>query len=236
MATEVKTLNIPYHIIGDPIPFNIPNPFRHPVSICITGTTGAGKTTWIYKFIKNIKDMFVNDAPSNILYCYGIYQNLYNTMISEFNFITFHEGLPSRETVFNMPSSSMIIIDDLYHKLVSDPDMELLFSQISHHKNISVCFMKNNLFYQGKHARTITLNTNVYVLMKNPTDKYQIDLLGRRIFGKNASVLIDAYNFAVDKSNDRGYLIVDLSPSPTTDVIIKTGIFPNEVMILFKTK
>lgn len=234
---EIKsetTFEIPYSPIGEPKPFIIPKPFRHPVSICIAGTTGAGKTTWIYKFLKYKDAMFENEVPENVLYCYDIYQDLYDKMSNEFNFITFHAGLPSKETLLALPSSSIVILDDLCHKIVNNTDIELLFSQLSHHKKITVCFMKNNIFYQGKNARTISLNTNVLILMKNPSDTVQVEHLARRLYGKNSSILIDAYNFAVNKLNNRGYLIIDMSPCPTTDITLKTGIFPNELLILFK--
>jgi len=165
-----STFTVPFSIIGEPKPFTLPRPFKHPVSICITGTTGAGKTTWIYKFLKYKEYMFENEVPQHVLYCYGVYQDLYDLMNTEFNFITFHEGIPGRETLLSLPPSSMVILDDLCHKIVNNRDVELLFSQLSHHKKISICFMKNNIFYQGKNARTITLNTNIHVLMKNPSD------------------------------------------------------------------
>lgn len=227
------SVEIPINIIGPPKPFHLPKPFIHPCLISLTGTTGAGKTTWIHKFIKNINNMFDNQVPKKILYCYGIYQNLYSEMEKEFDFITFHEGLPNQDIIFSLESPSMIILDDLSHKVCQNTDMELLFTQISHHRNISVCLMKNNLFYQGKSARTISLNTNIYVLMKNPSDLLQIQTLAKRIFPNNSSKLIEAYKFAVEQNNGKGYLVVDLSPVPTINIILKTGIFPDENLILF---
>ena len=44
------TFKVPVGIIGPPKPFDFPKPFRHPSLICISGTTGSGKTTWIYNF------------------------------------------------------------------------------------------------------------------------------------------------------------------------------------------
>ena len=229
-----KTTKIPLNITGEPTPFILPNPFRQPVSLSITGTTGAGKTSWIYKFLQNLPQMFENAAPKQVLYCYGIYQELYSKMEKEFDFITFHEGIPNKETVYALVAPSMIILDDLCHIVCKNTDMELLFSQVSHHRNISVCLMKNNLFYQGKSARTISLNTNIYVLMKNPADVTQIRILGKRVFPKKPQVLIEAYEFATEMNNGKGYLIVDVTAVPTTDIILKTGIFPNEEMVLFK--
>ena len=94
--------------------------------------------------------------------------------------------------------------------------------------------MKNNLFYQGKTSRTISLNTNIYVLMKNPADVNQIRVLSKRIFPGKQEHVINAYEFATKLNNGKGYLVVDLTPIPTTDIILKTGIFPNEDLILFK--
>ena len=110
-----QTTVIPLSMTGDVEPFILPKPFRQPASICLSGTTGAGKTTWIYKFLQNINHMFENEVPKHVLYCYGIYQNLYAKMEKEFDFITFHEGIPDKETVLSLPSPSMIILDDLYH-------------------------------------------------------------------------------------------------------------------------
>lgn len=230
----VRTTKIPVSVTGDVIPFILPKPFRQPVSICITGTTGAGKTTWIYRFLQNLKEMFENEVPKKVLYCYGIYQVLFDQIEKEFDFISFHEGIPTKETVFSLPAPSMIILDDLSHIVSQNTDMELLFSQISHHRNISICFMKNNLFYQGKNARTITLNTNIYVLMKNPADVSQVKTLARRIFPGKPEHLVTSYEFATQMNNGKGYLIVDLTPIPTIDIILKTGIFPGEDMVLFK--
>ena len=225
---------LPMSSMQDIKPFTLPKPFFHPSLFCISGTTGAGKTTWIYKFLQNLNNMFENQTPKYVLYCYGIYQHIYDIMEKEFKFVSFHEGIPNKETIFNLGSPGMIILDDLAHKVCQDVEMELLFSQISHHKNISVCLMKNNLFYQGKSSRTITLNTNILVLMKNPSDNYQIQVLARRILTKNWKILVDAYNFAVEQNNGKGYLILDLSAIPSTNVIMKTGIFPGEEMIIFK--
>ena len=229
-----KTVNIPLAETGNPTTFVLPKPFRHPSLFCISGTTNAGKTTWIYRFLKNLNNMFENEIPKTVLYCYGIYQKLYSKMEREMDFLTFHEGIPSKETILNLSEPSMIVLDDLCHKVCENIDMELLFSQTAHHMNISVCLMKNNLFYQGKNARTITLNTNILVLMKNPSDVSQIQTLARRIFPQQKKEFTEAYRQAVEMNNGKGYLIVDLSAIPTTSIILKTNIFPGEDMILFK--
>ena len=57
----------------------------------ICGPTGSGKTFFVYKLLKN--HMFTKKV-SKILYCYGVYQDLYDTMLLSLPNIVFHEGVP----------------------------------------------------------------------------------------------------------------------------------------------
>jgi hypothetical protein len=46
-----------------------------------------------------------------------------------------------------------------------------LFTKKSHHRNISVMYIEQNLFHKGKNHRTISLNAHYMVLFKNPRDE-----------------------------------------------------------------
>ena len=207
-------------------------PFLCPVSFSVSGTTSAGKTTFVFNLLDH-KDEMMHPSPQHVLYCYGIWQDLFERKGKEMDFIEFHEGLPSRETVFDLPSGSMIVLDDLSHLLYQNVDMELLFSQTSHHKNLSVCQIKNNIFYQGKHARTINLNTHIYVLMQNPRDVSQILRLGSQMFPGKGKALLEAYTECMSST---GYLVVDLSPHSDVKYRIRTHIFPGEDILAFIPK
>ena len=204
-------------------------PFKSPFSISVSGTTGSGKTTWIFKLLKN-KDKMIVNPPSHILYCYGIWQHLYAEMEETMSYVSFKEGLPSMETVKSMPPHSMIVLDDLAHLIYNNKEIELLFSQVSHHRKISVCHIKNNLFYQGKHARTISLNTHLYVLLSNPRDESQILTFGRQIYPSRPLSLLEAYR---DCMSTTGYLLLDLQPHTDTKYRMRTRIFPGEDPIVF---
>ena len=56
-----------------------------------------------------------------------------------------------------------------------------LFTKGSHHKNISVIFIMQNIFHKGKSQRDIRLNTKYIVLYKNPRDRAQIQHLARQV-------------------------------------------------------
>ena len=114
-------------------------------------------------------------------------------------------------------------------EIVQSKPAEKLFTQGSHHKNITVIFIVQNSYQQGKVAKTIMLNTHYLVLMRNARDINQIKLLGRQI-GLD-KVLEEAYKDCM--KTPYGYLLIDLLPSSIEDLRLKTNIFPGETEIVY---
>ena len=50
----------------------------------------------------------------------------------------------------------------------TDETVANLFTKGSHHRNVSVVFLAQNLFPKNKFARTMRLNAHYIVLFKNP--------------------------------------------------------------------
>lgn len=101
-------------------------------STMLSGQTGSGKTRFVYKLLKNIKEMYTGEPPERILYCYGSHQPLFDDMAKAIPNITFHHGLPSTEIVNEFTADRrhrLIVLDDLMHRVILDLDMELLFTQ-----------------------------------------------------------------------------------------------------------
>ena len=63
-----------------------------------------------------------------------------------------------------------------------DKRIENLFARGSHHRNLSVIYIVQNLFHQGKGSRSISLNSHYLVLFKNPRDKLQILTLAKQMY------------------------------------------------------
>jgi hypothetical protein len=89
--------------------------------------------------------------PDRILWCYGEYQILYGTVDG----VDFQQGLPDLGTL-DPREKHLIILDDLMDE--TDQRVASLFTKKSHHRNISVMYIVQNLFHRGKHHRTISLN------------------------------------------------------------------------------
>ena len=142
---------------------------RGPFTCIVAWPTGCGKTQLIFKLIQNA-DQLKMPPVQQIVYCYGQWQNQFKQFENK---VTFHEGLLPREQLFppaaRQASSSqhtLLIIDDLLDKedtsLVRD-----IFIKGSHHNNISVIFVTQNLFLPHKDYRTLSLNAH-YIVVFNP--------------------------------------------------------------------
>lgn len=204
-------------------------PFQPCSSMCISGQTGSGKTRFVYRLLTHLDEMYVKEPPKRILYCYGIHQPLLDEMEQHISNLKLHHGIPSNETIQDLTSDrqhTLIVLDDLMHRVVQDVDMELLFTQGCHHRRLSVIFITQNIFPRGSKSRTIALNTYYLVLMKNMRNASQISMLGRQLYPGRSKLLIDAYTDATKQAF--GYLVVDTSPQGNDKYRLRTNIFPEE--------
>ncbi len=179
--------------------------------------------------------MYSGDTPERILYCYGVYQPLFDEMEGTVSNFASRKGLPSEAEIDEFSRGArhvLMVIDDLMHMVVQSPSMELLFTQGCHHKRISVIFLTQNLFPRGKHARTIALNTWYLILMKNMRDASQLMVLGRQLYPGKSKGLLDTYRDAL--SENHGYLILDMCPHSDDRYRVRTRVFPGEEPIVYR--
>lgn len=196
--------------------------FISPTTIVCSGGTGSGKTVWLARLLK--ENLFTI-PPKRVIYCYGVWQSLFDTMKN----IDFVEGLPTSFDSYCDGNHNIIIIDDLQDEATKSKEVEYLFTRGSHHKNLTVIFINQNLFYQNKHARTLALNTHYTVLFRNPRAASQIRTLRSQT---GLKYLEDAYADAT-KPNF-GYLVVDLHPASNKDYRLRTCIFKGEDPTIYK--
>ena len=130
----------------------------------VAGLTRSGETTWLAKLIEN-RLRQIKPTSSRIVWCYMHWQPMYSNLRKVMPEIEWGDALPTEET-FSSFSVSLVILDDMIDNVVSDSSMMKVFTERSHHQNISVIFMKQNIFYQGRRARTISLSTQYMVLYR----------------------------------------------------------------------
>ena len=146
-----------------------------------------------------------------------------------FDNVEFIEGLPNDFFSLAIPNAHvLIIIDDLQQEALNSKQVETLFTRDAHHKNMSVCLLTQNLFYQGKFARTIALNAHVIILFKNPRFGSQLKLLENQLGVKH---IYQAYLDVMKQPYN--YLVIDLGPKSDPIYQMRSSIFPGEEPIIY---
>ena len=199
--------------------------FKSPSTITFAGPTSSGKTFLCAEIIRNRNELF--DKPvDRIIYCYN------NSLSSHLNdpLVEYHNGIFDIKLIpSNNRNHVLLILDDLSEHITSDTAQ--LFSVFSHHKNISVIFICQNLFLRNKSARDISLNTMYLCLFRQKRDLRQIKCLGSQMFPGNSKAFMMVYNECT--SGKYSYLMIDLHPEHSHRVILRTGILPSDLEIIY---
>ena len=201
--------------------------FQNPTTIILAGATGCGKTTWLKKLLEKQDEMF-KEPPQKVLYFYGVWQPMFEEM--ENAGVEFIKGLPPADLENTTGQPLLVVLDDLQEQATKSDSVESLFTKGSHHQNMTVIYLTQNLFRQGKNARNIGLNAHYFVLFKNPRDIGQIGYLGRQLGCCN--FLKRAFQDATEEKY--GYLVIDLNPHSEDQYRYRTHIWPGEDTIVYK--
>lgn len=209
--------------------------FKHPFTARVVGPTQAGKTHFVMNLLENAA-RYIRPAPTKIYWAYGEKNQKQMFAIQKAAqplAVHFLEGVPDIEE-FDANERNLLIMDDLMTSVSNSTTVANIFTKHSHHRNMSVILIMQNLFHQGRSMRDISLNSKYTILFKNPRDKAQIQILGRQIFPSQSHFLTDAYEQATAKPH--GYLILDFDQYTPESQRVKTGIFPPEIPLIFVPK
>jgi GTPase SAR1 family protein len=200
--------------------------WKHPFTALIAGPTGCGKTVFVRKFLEHLSEM-TEPVPAEVIYCYGEWQQMYESM----NGVNFHEGLPDVEE-WRPDKRRLVILDDLMAE--TDDRVTKLFTRGSHHRNLSVIYIVQNLFGKNKEQRTISLNSHYIVLFKNPRDGSQITNLAKQMYPGRTSYVQEAFKDAT--AHPHGYLLLDLRQDTPDHLRLRANIFPDEQRVAYIPK
>ena len=206
----------------------------HPMSLIVAGPSSCGKSFFVKRLLYE-RENVIDGAPEKTIWCYGEYQDAYREMTETLSHIEFVEGIPEDlEDRINPSIRNMVIIDDLMAETSKSALVTRLFTKGSHHKNLSVIFITQNLFYASKEFRTISLNASYICLFKSARDKSQIIHLAKQMYPGQSKFMQESYNDAT--SAPHGYLFIDLKPLTPEKMRLRTNIFPGEKQFVYVPK
>lgn len=195
------------------------NLFSHPFTCIVSGPSKSGKTQLVMSMLNDLP-RYVDTKIEKIIFCYSEFQSSFDKMQG----IQFNKGLVDSESL-DAQQTKLVIIDDLMDECLDSKIVADFFTKGSHHKNMSVIFMTQNIFAKGKYSRTISLNSQYLILFKNPRDQGQIRHLAQQMYPTNFKFLVEAYNDATVKAH--GYLFIDNHQATDNDIRIQSNILGN---------
>jgi len=146
--------------------------FRHPFLCIVSGRSKSGKTSFCIRLLQNLDALCSErELDGGIVWC-----NSEETAVPKRQQLptntTYDEGVPEKfyDGVGGKPR--LVILDDLLHDVYSK-QVCTLFTRGSHHRNIRVILVTQNLFHQGRLCRDISLNDHYVIALRNVRDKKQ---------------------------------------------------------------
>ena len=183
--------------------------------MAVVGPSGSGKTDLILKMLMN-RTFYPNFR--SIIYFYQHDQPKFQQVEKQLD-IQFKK-FSSFELISQL-ENCLLIFDDSCEDIFNDKEFSKL-ATAGRHRNISVIYVKHNLFQQSKWSRTIDLNTTHIILFKSPRDVQQITFIGRQL--DNTNFLKSSYDLAVKEPF--GHLLIDLNPSTSDSLRFCSNIVP----------
>ena len=199
---------------------------RHPCSTLVGGPSGCGKSTWTRGLLRHA-DELMHPPPRVKHYCYGAWQPAFDEMKQEK--VRFHEGLPTSEELdqwFGPTQRGLLVLNDLMDEGANDKRVLDLFFKHSHHRNISVLFLCQDLFPPGKFAKTISRNAHYIVAFKNPRDQVGMRTLTQQAFPNDWSHVMNIFRECTQRPF--GYLMLDLHSASDDRYRLFTNVLPEE--------
>ena len=190
--------------------FPLVQPFQihTPSSILIVGPSGCGKTVFTHKLLENNLDLF-ETYPQSIHYCYGAWQPKFKEM----KFAQFHEGIPELEELDQWfpKGKGILVMDDLMDEGSHDKRVLDLFTKHSHHRDITVLYLCQDMFPAGKYAKSISRNAHYVIAFKNPRDQLGVRNLLLQSFPTCWKECLETYQACTQEPF--GYMWLDLHPA-----------------------
>lgn len=198
--------------------------WKHPFTAIVAGPSGSGKSCFVDRFIKHSSDMCDTHFANVYWYQPQVNHNS-SSSTSVDSRIQYRSGLPDQNEFDENSPPNLIVVDDMMRESDSSVLVDL-FTKGSHHRNLSVFFITQNLFHQGRGQRDISLNAHYIVCFKNPRDRAQIKHLARQVYPDQCKFIEESYTDATMVAH--GYLLLDLKQTTPDNMRVRTCVFPDD--------
>lgn len=203
--------------------------FKHPTTIQVSGPSRCGKTRLVLRILEH---QLIQPFPTRIIWVYSEWQKDYREAASMYPHIEFVKGWQDDLYDRIKPNErNLLIVDDQMDEAGSSKTLTKLFTKGSHHRNLTILYLLQNMYNSGSSQRTVSLNSHYNVVFRNSRDASQFRTLAHQMHPGNAKWLIEAFDDAT--SQPYGYLVLDHHPESDKDQRVVTRILPGEYLIVY---
>ena len=180
--------------------------FKTPSSILVVGSSGCGKTCFTKSLLlDHLEELFLSPPPT-IHYCYGVWQDGFQHMTDAG--VQFHEGFPETDHLKSwFPKGGLLVLDKLMAEGGEDKALLDFCTKHSHHQNITVLYLCQDMFPPGKYAKSISRNAHYIIAFKNPWDQLGMRNLLLQTFPTCWQDIMDVYQKVTERPF--GYMVLD---------------------------
>ena len=106
-----------------------------------------------------------------------------------------------------------------------------LFTKGSHHRNLTLKYLVQNVYNQSKAQRTVSLNSHYNVEFRNKRDASQFRTLATQMCPGDWNWLFNAFEDVTRQPY--GYMVFDHHPASSSDEAVLTNIFPGDTLTYY---
>ena len=187
--------------------------------IFVAGASGSGKTELVTRIIRKYSCKFYR-----ILICGTLTHPIQDIPELRGKVKVSKEIIDPEPEVdlFQKNKGFLVVYDDNFLSAANDETVANVFIK-GRHLGISAILISQNLFMQGKYARSISLNCTHFLLLKQ-RDLGQIEVLGRQLYGRDkAKVFLKAYRHAIE-GKPYGYILADVSITTPEELSLRSNV------------
>ena len=147
-----------------------------------------------------LENQLIQPFANMIISIYSEWQPDYKNIHHLYPEIEFKHGW--RDEIFDTlcpKQRNIIILDDQMGSASSSQTVADLFTKGSHHRNLTVIYLIQNVYNHGKSQPTILLNSQYSVVFRNGREASQFCTMAYQICPSEARWLLDAFTDATSK-------------------------------------
>ena len=201
--------------------FSLSYPFLH----FSGGSFGVWQNRVYGKLLLENADLF-ETPPTQVHYCYGVWQDRFKPM--QDRGALFHEGIPDHQALVQWfpQGQGVLVLDDLMDKASNDKRVLDLFTKHSHHQNVTVLYLCQDMFPVGKYVKSISRKAHYNVAFKKPRDQSGARNVLLQSFPTSWKDNLDTLHQAT--ARPYGYLVLDLHPASSDQQRLLSHVFKDE--------